>query len=125
MADPQRELAPIVEPVAPATAPGVQDMAPVGIGAAIVALLLVLVLAWVLRWRRQAPLRRLRRLPESPDPIAAANELAALLHRHGVVPDAAWAIELEVLRFGPRADDARTTLARLCGEAESVLRGKL
>lgn len=125
MADPQTELAPIVEPTAPGTAPGLQDMAPVGIGAAVIALLLAIVLAWLLRRRRQAPLRRLRQLPELVDPIAAADELAALLRRHDVVPDVAWATELEALRFGPRADDARATLARLCRDAASALKVKL
>lgn len=124
MADPQRDLAPIIEPPPPPVVPGAADAAAMGSGAAFIALVFVLALAHVLWRRHSAPLRVLRRLPESADPIAAADELAALLRRHGIVPGATWAIELERLRFGPRADDARATLARLCREAESVIKAR-
>lgn len=116
MADPQRDLAPIIEPPA-FVVPGAADAPPLGSVAATVALVLVLALAYVLWWRPRAPLRALRRLPRSADPVAAGDELAALARRHAIAPDAAWHAELDRLRFGPSPADASTLLARLCRDA--------
>ena len=119
MADPQRDLAPIIEPP-PFVAPNAAAAPAFGLIAAIVVLGLVLVLAGFLWWRHRAPLRALRALPRSTDPVAAADQLAALVRRHGIAADAAWHAELDRLRFGPPLTDAAAILGRLCGEAASA-----
>jgi hypothetical protein len=121
MADPQRDLAPIVEPPPPPVS-GAAEAPPIGIGAAVIALVFVLALASAWQWRRGAPLRALRRLPQAPDPVAAADRLAAILRRRGVALDAAAQAELERLRFGPPLDDAAASLAHLCHAAETAVK---
>jgi len=118
MPDPQRDIAPIIEPVSPPAAPAGPDYV-LPLAVALGGLLLIAAFAW--RWRRRAPLRNLRKLAQAPDPIAAANALAALVSRCGVSPPLDWQDELERLRFAPPADDAAAALARLCRSAESFL----
>lgn len=118
MPDPQRDIAPIIEPAAPPALPPGTDYA-VPLAVALGALLLIAVLAW--RWRRRAPLRSLRKLAHAPDPVAAAHALAALASRFRVAPPPDWQDELERLRFGPPVENAAEVLLRLCRRAESFL----
>jgi len=121
MPDPQRDIAPIIEPAAPPAAPAGPDyMLPLAV--ALGGLLLIAALA--LRWRRRAPLRALRKLAHAPDSIAAANALAALVSRCGVAPPPDWQDELQRLRFAPPAEDAAATLARLCRSAEEFIQAR-
>ncbi len=119
MPDPQRDIAPIIEPAAPPLPPaGADTTLAIALGAG--GLLLAI---WLYRlWRRRAPLRALRRLAQASDPIAGANALAALMASQGIAPPAFWQEELELLRFGPPGEDADAILARLCQGAESMLR---
>lgn len=121
MPDPQRDIAPIIEPVVPPALPPGPDYTP-AIAVALGGLLLLAALAW--RWRRRAPLRNLRKLAHAPDPVAAANALAALSGRFRVAPPQDWQDELERLRFGPPVEDAAAVLLRLCGRAEFFLRAR-
>lgn len=121
MPDPQRDIAPIIEPAAPPMPPAPPDFGP-AIGLAACALLLAVWLHW--RWRKRAPLRALRRLACASDPVAGADALAALMASQRVTPPAQWQAELELLRFGPPAEDAQAVLARLCQGAESMLKGR-
>lgn len=121
MPDPQRDIAPIIEPVAPPALPAGPDYTwPVAL--ALGGLLVLAVLAWA--WRRRAPLRSLRRIARASDPIAGANALAALIARQGVTPPRVWQEELEMLRFGRPAEYARDVLARLCQGAEIFLKAR-
>lgn len=121
MPDPHKDLAPIIEPVAPpAVAADAGWLVP---GLAILAvLLLALIAAWL--WRRRAPLRSLRRLRNHPDPVAAAQHLSALIVGRQLQADLRWLQDLQRLRFGAPATDAAATFARLCREAEVFLRQK-
>lgn len=122
MADPQRELAPIIEPMPPPATPGAAEAAlPVVPAIAFAVLALLLAVFLFRRWRRSGPQRRLRRLARAPDPVTAAGQLAALLNRQGIVPETGWRDELERLRFGPPRADAADILARLCRDAETLL----
>lgn len=119
MPDPQRDIAPIIEPVAPAAAQAGPDYTlPVALG--FIVLLGVVVLIW--RWRRRAPLRKLRKLAHASDPVKAANALAALVNRYPLALPPDWQNELERLRFGPPAENDADLLARLCLRAEIFLR---
>jgi hypothetical protein len=121
MPDPQRDIAPIIEPVAPPLPPAGPDYTwPVAL--AVGGLLLLAVLVWA--WRRRAPLRSLRRIARASDPIAGANALAALVAQQSLRPPRAWEEELEMLRFGPPADYAGDVLARLCQGAEHFLKAR-
>lgn len=121
MPDPQHDIAPIIEPLAPPLPPAGPDyMLPAT--AVLCGLLLLVALAW--HWRRRAPLRALRRIAQLPDPIAGADELAALVARQGLKPPRAWVEELEMLRFGPPAEYAGNVLARLCQGAEIFLKAR-
>ena len=119
MPDPQRDIAHIIEPAAPPAAPAGPDYV-LPLAVALGGLLLIAALVW--RWRRRAPLRALRKLAQSPDPIEGANALAALVSRCGVAPPLDWQNELERLRFALPAEDAAAILARLCSSAEIFLR---
>ena len=121
MPDPQRDIAPIIEPVAPPAPPAEPDfILPAALGLAV--LLLFAWLVWY--WRRRAPLRALRKLAHSANPVEGANALAALMASQHIVPPALWQEELELLRFGPPAKDAEVVLAQLCNSAESFLRSR-
>lgn len=119
MPDPQRDIAPIIEPLAPPMPSAGPDYT-LAIGLAAFGLLLVAWLYW--RWRRRAPLRALRKLSHASDPVAGADALAALVASQRTTPPAYWQEELELLRFGPPDEDAQAVLARLCQGAESMLR---
>lgn len=119
MPDPQRDIAPIIEPLAPPMLPAGPDYT-LPIILALGVLLLLAALAWY--WRRRAPLRSLRRIAHASDPTAGADALAALMTRHGVTPPQIWQEELELLRFGPPAEYADNVLARLCQGAEVFLK---
>ncbi len=119
MPDPQRDIAPIIEPAVPSMSPAGPDYT-LAVVLGLVGLLLLLVLVWY--WRKRAPLRALRKLSHAADPVAGADALAALVASQHVTPPAFWQEELELLRFGPPADDAEAVLARLCQGAESMLR---
>lgn len=121
MPDPQRDIAPIIEPLAPPTAPAGPDYA-LPFAVAIVAMLAITVLVW--HWRRREPLRQLRKLAHAPDPIKSADALAALVSCYPITPTLEWQSELERLRFGSPADDAAGTLSRLCRTAESFLQAR-
>jgi hypothetical protein len=119
MPDPHQDLAEIIEPAAPPTAATQADFAlPLALAGA--AVLVLLAFWWF--WRRRAPLRALRRLARSPDVPAAAAELARLMEAR--TAPAAWRLELECLRFARPAPDAAATLARLCREAEHIVRAR-
>jgi hypothetical protein len=119
MPDPQRDIAPIIEPPAPPVPPAGPDyVLPVVLGVA--ALLLLVALIW--RWRRRAPLRKLRKLACTADPVAGAHALAALVASEQLAPQALWQEELQRLRFGPPREDQAAILAHLCRGAESMLR---
>jgi hypothetical protein len=122
MADPQREIAPIIEPAAPSVPAGAGDVPAVGIIAAVIVLLLVLAAVALWRWRQQAPLRALRKLPAIASPVAAADALAAIIRRANITLDAHWQADLARLRFGPPFADAPAVLARLCRDAEAALK---
>ncbi|MDO9224569.1 MAG: hypothetical protein Q8M09_19130 [Pseudomonadota bacterium] len=117
MPDPHQDLAAIIEPAAPPAAAARTDYAPLFLLAATVVLLVVIVWRF---WRRRAPLRALRRLARSPDTQAGAAGLAHLMEGRAL-PES-WRMELEQLRFARPTADAATTLARLCREAEGLLR---
>ncbi|MDD5390418.1 MAG: hypothetical protein PHD37_13810 [Gallionellaceae bacterium] len=119
MPDPHKDLAEIIEPSAPPVAAARADYAPLFLLAAVVVLLVVI--AWWF-WRRRAPLRALRRLARSPDTQAGAAGLARLTEGRAV-PES-WRMDLERLRFARPAPDAAATLARLCREAEGLLRAR-
>lgn len=121
MPDPQRDIAPIIEPAAPPAAPAGPDYS-LPLALALGGLLLIAALVW--RWRSRAPLRVLRKLAQAPDPLEAANTLAVLVSRSRVAPPQDWQDELERLRFAPPADDAADLLARLCQQAETFLRAR-
>jgi hypothetical protein len=118
MPDPQRDIAPIIEPAAPPLPPAGPDYTlaiVLGLAAAVLA-------GWLYwHWRRRAPLRALRKLAQAADPVAGADALAALVASRHITPPAFWQEELEMLRFGPPAEDADAILARLCQGAESML----
>jgi hypothetical protein len=119
MPDPQKDIAPIIEPAPPPVPPaGLEYALPILLSVG--GLLLLAVLVW--RWHRHAPLRVLRRLAHATDPIAAADALAGLVASQGVAPPPNWQSELERLRFGPPIESADAILARLCRGAESFLR---
>ena len=121
MPDPHKDLAPLIEPLPPpiTEAGGAMPWVPAG-AVVLPVLLIVLALAW--RWRRTVPLRTLRRLARSDDPVAAAGELDRLIARHTLQPAPAWHLELERLRFAHPSPEAAATLARLCREAETLIR---
>lgn len=121
MPDPQRDIAPIIEPAAPPAAPVPPDHT-LAIALAVGGLLLAL--AAYRYWRRRAPLRALRRVAKTADPVAGADALAALIASRGISPPAFWQEELELLRFGPPVEDADAMLSQLCQGAESLLRGR-
>ncbi len=121
MPDPQRDIAPIIEPAAPSMPPAGPDCtlpAMLALGG----LILFAVLFW--HWRRRAPLRALRKISHASDPFAGANALAELMASQRITPPAFWQEELELLRFGPPADDAAAMLSQLCQGAESLLRAR-
>lgn len=121
MPDPQRDIAPIIEPVPPVKVPVGHDHAlPIAIAFGV--LLLLAVLAW--HWHRYAPLRELRRLARAPDPVDAAGALARLVTRLPFSPPADWLDELERLRFGPPVENASMVFARLCMQAETFLKSR-
>lgn len=120
MPDPQRDIAPIIEPLVPAMPPAGPDYT-LALVASTGVLLLAVWLYW--RWRRGALLRALRRISQTSDPIAGANALAELVRRHGNEAPEVWQEELVRLRFGrPPQENAGAALARLCKDAESMLR---
>lgn len=119
MPDPQRDIAPIIEPAAPPMPPAAPDYT-LPIILALGGTLLLIVLAW--HWRRRAPLRALRKLAHAADAVAGANALAALMRQHGVAPPQIWQEELDRLRFGPPLENADAVLQRLCQGAELMLR---
>jgi hypothetical protein len=119
MADPHKDLAPIIELPAPPVAPdGMPWLAPA------ISLLAVLVLALLVywQWRRRAPLRDLRKIENQPDPIEGAHLLAGWMRRQSLQFGAADRQTLERLRFGLPAHEAGATFAQLCNAAASLLR---
>lgn len=121
MPDPQRDIASIIEPVAPPLPPVGPDYTLLAMFA-LGGLMLFAVLFW--HWRRRAPLRALRKIARASDPLAGGNALAELMVSQRITPPAFWQEELELLRFGPPADNAAALLAQLCEGAESMLRVK-
>lgn len=119
MPDPQHDIAPIIEPAAPPMPPAGPDYT-MAVALGLGCLLLLAMFLWY--WRRRAPLRVLRRISRASDPVAGANALAALVASRHITPPAFWQKELELLRFGPLAEDADAVLARLCQGAESFLK---
>ncbi len=121
MPDPQRDIAPIIEPAAPPLPPAGPDYT---LPAMLVlgGLILFAVLFW--HWRRRAPLRTLRKIAQTPDAAAGADALAALVKRQGITPPPFWQEELELLRFGPPTQDAPSLLKHLCQGAAAMLRVK-
>lgn len=135
MADPRKELADIVVPLAPPV--GSADAAPIMLaGAAVLALIVAGGLGWW--WVRRRPARVLRAIAR-----AAArrdgdvDELAARLDRWArarfrlarldvasppLAVDAKtwarWVADLARLRFGERGSDDHTTLTALCHAAQ-------
>jgi hypothetical protein len=120
MPDPQRDIAPIIEPAAPPAPPAGPPDYVLPVALSVGGLLLIVALVW--HWRRRAPLRALRKLAHAPDPVAAAAALAALVASQHIAPPRFWQEELELLRFGPPSEYADAILARLCRSAESFLR---
>lgn len=121
MPDPQRDIAPIIEPAAPPLPPAGPDYilpAMLALGG----LILFAVLFW--HWRRRAPLRALRKIARVSDPLDGGNALAQLMASQRITPPAFWQEELDLLRFGPPAGNAAALLAQLCQGAESMLRAK-
>lgn len=119
MPDPQRDIAPIIEPAAPPPPPAGPDYVLPAV-LAVGGVLLLAALAW--RWRKRAPLKTLRRLAQEADSVEAANALAALIKKHRIAVSSDWQGELERLRFGPPDEGAAESLARLCRQAETFLK---
>ncbi|MEW6133325.1 MAG: hypothetical protein AB1591_09220 [Pseudomonadota bacterium] len=119
MPDPQRDIAPIIEPAAPPLPPPGPDIT-LAIGLAACGLLLATWLYW--HWRKRAPLRALRKIAHAPDTSAGADALAALMSMHGAEMPQIWQDELDRLRFGPPLENADAVLLRLCQGAELMLR---
>lgn len=119
MPDPQRDIAPIIEPAAPPMPQAAPDYS-LALAIAAGGLLLAAWLYW--RWRRRAPLRALRGISQISDPIAGSHVLAVLMREYGNEAPQAWQEELDQLRFGPPQENAGAALARLCKDAESMLR---
>jgi hypothetical protein len=119
MPDPHKDLAPIIEPLAPAVAPhGHNWMVPAGSVA--VALVIAGVAIW--RWRRNAPMRELSRISRCAAPIDGAHLLAEWMRRHSLQANANWQRDLARLRFGPPAEASAIVFARLCREAHALLK---
>ncbi|MBI5936418.1 MAG: DUF4381 family protein [Betaproteobacteria bacterium] len=121
MPDPHKDLADIVEPRIASIAATGDGWALIG-GAVVFGAVLVAAAFWY--WRRNAPMRALRRVRRLPDPQGAADALAALLPHFKIQPEPAWLDDLARLRFGPPQEDAPTVLERLCQQAETLLQGK-
>lgn len=121
MPDPQRDISAIIEPPPPPLPPPPPDYTLPAV-LALGGLIVLAVLVWF--WRRRAPLRALRRIAKATDPVAGANALAILIASQRVTPPAFWEEELELLRFGPPAEDAQAMLTQLCQGADSMLRNK-
>jgi hypothetical protein len=119
MPDPHKDLAPIIEPAAPLIEySGSPWLVPV----VSLAVLLALVLLVFWQWRRRAPRRALRKLKNQSDPVTGANLLAGWMRRHDLQFDEANKQIFDRLRFGTPAEKCDATFARLCGEAEDLLR---
>lgn len=121
MPDPQKDIAPIIEPAAPLNAfAGPDYVLPTVLGVGSVLLLAALALIW----RKRAPFRSLRKLAQEHDPVDAANTLAALIKKHRIETPSDWQSELDRLRFGPPVEDAADRLVRLCRQAEKLLKAR-
>lgn len=118
MPDPQRDIAPIIEPVAQIAEPvGLNYTLPI----ALVLAGLILIAFTIWQWRRRRPLKELNKIAKVSDPIKAADALAALVKRYSITLSAECQNDLERLRFSPPTVDADETLLRLCREAQSFL----
>ncbi len=124
MPDPLKDLAPIIEPLAP-PAPAGEPGYFLAMGLALAGIVIVALAAgW---WRMRQPLRalgQLTALAESGEGEARdlADRLAALLPHFRRAPDPAWLDAMQRLRFGPPREDAQAVIARLCREAAMMLR---
>jgi hypothetical protein len=119
MPDPQKDLAPIIQPAAPHV-----QAEHNGSAIPIVAMLLALtLLVWGLwLWRRAAPRRTLRRLRTVGNTTEAVRRLAAWARAQSrPLPDA-WQQQLERLRFDRPGEGDKVKLDRLLLEAEAWLR---
>lgn len=123
MADPQRDLAPIIEPqAAPVPAPHADGGTTPALVLGVIVVGLALVAGFVRYRRRTAPLRQVRRLARATEPRAGADALAGLIAaRSPAGLDPAWFGDLERLRFGRPGPDDTAVFARLCQDAERVL----
>jgi len=119
MPDPHKDLAPVIEPLAPPPTHSIAtDWLPWGGSLALALAAGLLALWW---YRRHAPVKALRRLSRSDDPRAGADALAQLVRRYKLRPDAAWQADLERLRFARPGEHAPGELARLCQAAQDML----
>lgn len=118
MPDPQRDIAPIIEPAAQIAEPaGLNYTLPI----ALVLAGLILIAFTIWQWHRRRPLNELNRIFKVSDPVKAADALAALVKRYSINAPTEWQNDLERLRFSPPTVDAAETLSRLCREAQSFL----
>ncbi|MDO9164919.1 MAG: hypothetical protein Q7U13_02315 [Rhodoferax sp.] len=124
MADPLKQLAPLIEPTAPivaAQAATPQTGTPVEVFVVIAVVLLTVAAVALLLWHRSAWARGLRRVEQrvvQPGPSSeAAHALAALARRHKVDAPDAWWQALDRLRFARPQFDHTDILARLAIEA--------
>lgn len=121
MPDPHKDLADIIEPQIAVLAATSSDWQ---IVAAAVSAGLVIAAGFYWYWRRNAPLRSLRRLRILSDPQQAADALADMLPHFKPQPEAAWLDQLQRLRFGPPQTDSRAILDALCQQVEALLPGR-
>lgn len=135
MADPRNELADIIVPAAPATAPPAGDSVLLWAGTALACVACVVLVAWL--WQRRRPARALRAIAaaaaqQQGTPAVLAGRLDAwarsafrLARVDAAVcppgldpaPWSDWANALLRLRFAPPQPDGYAVLANLCERA--------
>jgi hypothetical protein len=121
MADPHKDLAPIIElPAPPVAQEGMPWLAPA------ISLLAVLAVALLVywQWRRRAPLRGLKKIMCMTDPVEGAHRLVGWMQRQSLQFGVEDQHVLERLRFGLPAKESGATFAQLCDAATALLREK-
>jgi hypothetical protein len=115
MPDPQKTLAPIIEPLAPPLLPQAAPAWPEVLLTGLIVVLFIALAFWL--WRRGAALRALHRIARVSDARAGADQLADWVRACKIQPAPEWQAALERLRFGPPQPEMHQALVHLCREA--------